>query len=262
MRLAKGCASWLVIPSILFVLGWFIALGVRNPLTSLIAIVCTILLLGFVIFFRDPELPIGEGVVSPANGKVTGVESTGKMVVIKVFMNVWNIHVNRSPMEGTVLSVEHIPGGHIPAFDKDAESNERVVTELATTIGILRIVQIAGSVARRIVPYISQGQVLQSGERIGIIRLGSRVDLHLPKDNVKVVLNVGDKVRPGQQLATISIPGAKEREAWRNRESGNYNEEEGEEEGGEEGGEEEEEKEREVVKGKNIKGAKSEVGLE
>ena len=207
MQFAKGCQSYLIIPSILFIAGWVFAFADPSglcPITLTIAVLFTIILLGFIIFFRDPELTIGEGIVSPANGKVTHVETVDGNLVIRIFMNVWNIHVNRSPMKGTVLSVEHKDGGHIPAFDKDAETNERVITDLGTVIGTLRIVQIAGSVARRIVPYISHGQVLERGERIGIIRLGSRVDLHIPEGKAESTVSIGDIVQPGQTVATFS----------------------------------------------------------
>ena len=219
MQFARGCVPYIALPFTLTILslGMGILLDVMpvHLLTSLLFVVS----FGMLIFFRDPELPIGEGIVSPANGKVSGLDRTddGK-VILRIFMNVHNIHVNRCPMDGTVVKIEHIPGGHIPAFDKDAETNERVITDLRPDSGIgpVRIVQIAGSVARRIVPYISDGQKLARGERIGIIRLGSRVDLHLPADRVEMKVGVGDVVRPGQTVAMIvdvteseAVPGKK-----------------------------------------------------
>lgn len=221
MRLAKGCRNYILV----LVANYFVAIfAVLYVLGSgvfswSIVFILIIMIKGIILFFRDPELPIGEGVVSPANGKVTAIdtneigegEEKGEgTVAIRIFMNVWNIHVNRSPMRGTVRSVTHRPGGHMPAFDKDAETNERVITELDTDIGMVKVVQIAGSVARRIVPYITQGQELETGERIGIIRLGSRVDLHLPAPKVRVLAKVGDIVRPGQTLADVVIGSSQE----------------------------------------------------
>lgn len=205
MQFAKGCAPYLALPFTLAVISLVIGIFLDGILVHLWTLILFVVSFGMLIFFRDPDLPIGEGVVSPANGKVTGIDRTGDRVVVKVFMNVWNIHVNRCPLKGKVLSVVHKEGGHIPAFNKDAEQNERVITELETEIGNIQIVQIAGSVARRIVPYITEGQELGKGDRIGIIRLGSRVDLHLPASEVDIVVKIGDAVRPGQTVAKVRI---------------------------------------------------------
>ncbi len=92
-----------------------------------------------------------------------------------------NVHVNRAPVAGTVASVEHVPGGYVPAFDKESEFNERVVWRFDSELGDIEMVQIAGAVARRIVPYVPQGCKVEQGERIGLIRFGSRVDIYLPE---------------------------------------------------------------------------------
>jgi phosphatidylserine decarboxylase len=156
-----------------------------------------------VTFCRDPTLPLEEGIVSPADGRISGIDRSGDRVVIKVFMNIWHIHVNRSPVGGKVQSVVHTPGGHRPAFSKDAGTNERVIIDLETEIGKVKVVQIAGSFARRIVPYVGKGHTLEPGERIGIIRFGSRVDTHLPEGKVDILVKAGDRVRPGQAIARV-----------------------------------------------------------
>ncbi len=92
-----------------------------------------------------------------------------------------NVHVNRAPLSGTVTSVEHIPGGFVPAFNKESENNERVVWHFDTELGDIEMIQIAGAVARRIVPYVPSGTKVEQGERIGLIRFGSRVDIYLPE---------------------------------------------------------------------------------
>lgn len=156
-------------------------------------------------FFRDPDRPVGEGVISPADGKVQEVregEDGGSVVV--VFMNVHDVHVNRAPCDGTVRRRTHHPGSHVPAFEKDSERNERMVWDLDTPHGEVRVVQIAGLVARRIVPYVDEGARLRKGDRIGIIRLGSRVDVYLPP-GVTPAVDVGDRVRAGS--TTLARPG-------------------------------------------------------
>ncbi len=105
-------------------------------------------------------------------------------------MNIYNVHVNRMPLDGIVKDVVHISGAHIPAFRKDSVKNERLIMTIDTSIGVVKIVQIAGAVARRIVPYVKKGDKLKKGDKIGIIRFGSRVDLFLPDEGIKV-LKVG-----------------------------------------------------------------------
>ncbi|MFB9582211.1 phosphatidylserine decarboxylase [Streptomyces goshikiensis] len=107
-----------------------------------------------------------------------------------------NVHVNRALLAGTVTSVEHIPGGFVPAFNKESENNERVVWHFDTELGDIEMVQIAGAVARRIVPYLPAGTKVEQGERIGLIRFGSRVDIYLPA-GVEVAVEVGDRTRAG-----------------------------------------------------------------
>lgn len=153
------------------------------------------------LFFRDPDRAPGDGVVSPADGKVQAVEETETGgTVVQVFMSPLDVHVNRAPLDGTVSAREHRPGGHRPAFDKDAATNERMVWDLETAHGPVRVVQIAGAAARRIVPYVDVGARLEKGDRIGIIRLGSRVDLELPPGLVV-------EVEPGQRVeaATTTV---------------------------------------------------------
>lgn len=134
-------------------------------------------------FFRDPDRQVGNArVLSPADGVVQSIEPwPDGRIRVSIFMGPLNVHVNRAPCAGTVTSAEHIPGGYLPAFDKDSERNERVVWHLDTAFGDLEFAQIAGAVARRIVPYVKAGEGVGRGERIGLIRFGSRVDIYLPE---------------------------------------------------------------------------------
>jgi phosphatidylserine decarboxylase len=149
-------------------------------------------------FFRDPEREITDArVVSPADGVVQSIMpwKDGRTRVA-IFMSPLNVHVNRAPLGGTVTSVEHVPGGYVPAFNKESEKNERVVWHFDTELGDVEVIQIAGAVARRIVPYVPRGCKVEQGDRIGLIRFGSRVDVYLP-EGVRPGVDVGQKTTAG-----------------------------------------------------------------
>jgi len=178
-----------------------------------------ILTLWCVYFFRDPErvTPIADGlVISPADGVVSMIETVvvppelslddDEAVRISVFMNVFDVHVNRSPINGKILKIAYIPGKFINAeLDKASEHNERQALSVETDDGIkIGFVQIAGLVARRIVKFVNEGDQLLAGQRFGLIRFGSRVDVYLPKGHQALVC-VGQKAIAGETvLADIS----------------------------------------------------------
>lgn len=116
---------------------------------------------------------------------------------ISIFMNLWDVHVNRAPLNGEIKKMEHFPGKHAPAFME--KENEHLVISLDTKIGMIKIIQIAGIFARRIVPYVKEGDVVKKGDKIGIVRFGSKVEIHLP-DKVKIVVKKGDKIKAGQTI--------------------------------------------------------------
>lgn len=159
-------------------------------------------------FFRDPERVQPEDAdcaVSPADGKVIKVEpmrdpvSGQQRTAVCVFMNVFNVHVNRMPVAGTIGRIRYIPGAFFNAsFDKASEENERCILEVVGQ-GNKRftMVQIAGLVARRIVCLAEKGDKLGRSERFGLIKFGSRVDLYLP-DGYSPLVHVGDKVVAGE----------------------------------------------------------------
>ena len=119
-------------------------------------------------------------------------------------MDVHNVHVNRMPINGTISEIIHFEGKHFRAWKKESDLNERVIIDINTNIGKIKITQLAGLIARRIYPYIKKGDKLEKGDKIGIIRLGSRVDINLPYDKIKKVpLKVGEKVLAG--VTTIAI---------------------------------------------------------
>jgi phosphatidylserine decarboxylase len=145
----------------------------------------------FVIqFFRDPPRPVpaqANAVLAPADGRVVKVEKVRDpytqrdTLLISVFMNVFNVHSNRSPVDGIVERVEYSPGKFVNAdLDKASTENERNALVLKLTSGErISVVQVAGLIARRILCYAKPGQVLARGERYGFIRFGSRVDVYL-----------------------------------------------------------------------------------
>jgi phosphatidylserine decarboxylase len=154
-------------------------------------------LLGWVVwFFRDPErTPPGDprALVCPADGKVI----LAGPARVSVFMNVFDVHVCRTPAAGRVLSVTHESGKFVAAFkDAASEGNERAVLVVETASGKIRFVLVAGLVARRIVTWVQPGQTLQAGQRVGLIRFGSRVDVDLPPGATPAV-RVGDRVQAG-----------------------------------------------------------------
>ena len=155
-------------------------------------------------FFRDPprEIPQDVGaVLSPADGRIVAVERVNdpyvqrEAIKVSVFMNVFNVHSNRSPVDGTVQQVRYFPGKFVNAdLDKASTENERNAVWLKTAIGTdITLVQVAGLIARRILCYVKAGDVLTRGQRYGFIRFGSRVDVYLPLD-ASVKVSIGDKV--------------------------------------------------------------------
>ncbi|HET8833725.1 MAG TPA: phosphatidylserine decarboxylase family protein [Gemmatimonadales bacterium] len=171
------------------------------------AAVWGVLAVWVVAFFRDPERAWTRGeqlIVAPADGKVVSVTQVdepaffqGRAERISIFMNVFDCHVNRYPTDGTVAYRHYNPGefGHAGA-EKASLSNEQSSIGLTTARGKLLVRQIAGLVARRIVTDHQRGDVVHQGERLGMIRFGSRVDLFLPL-GTPVLVHVGDTTRVG-----------------------------------------------------------------
>jgi len=165
----------------------------------------------FAYFFRDPERDIPSDpqvIISPADGKVVLVdevqekeflESTARRVAI--FMNVFDVHVNRSPLTGLVTKMQHRSGEYKAASRSDAAlRNEQQAVVLESQYGQrVLVVQIAGLLARRIIPFVKPGQQLARGERFGMICFGSRVDVYLPPDST-IQVKVGDRVKAGSSI--------------------------------------------------------------
>jgi len=165
-------------------------------------------------FFRNPErhTPTRQGlVISPADGVVPLIKTVvpppelelgdTPRTRISIFMNVFNVHINRSPMDGTITRKVYTPGAFVNAtLDKASEDNERMSLCLETSTGkTIAFVQIAGLVARRILSFVEEGDSLQAGERFGLIRFGSRVDVYLD-DGMVPLVSVGQLAVAGETV--------------------------------------------------------------
>jgi len=155
-------------------------------------------------FFRDPEREIPavtNGVLSPADGRVLGVEDAvdpfvGPSTRVSIFLSPLDVHVNRAPIAGLVVDVIYTPGRFVAAYDPDAGDNERCAIRLQGDGARVTVVQIAGVVARRIVCRVGAGDKLAAGERFGMIRFGSRTDCYVPRGS-DVRVRPGDRVVGG-----------------------------------------------------------------
>jgi phosphatidylserine decarboxylase len=166
----------------------------------------------FLAFFRDPtRAPDPDDVsgrpvmLSPADGRVMAAEN-GE---VHIFMNFNNVHVNRTPISGKIKSIKYIKGSRIPAFMKGSVRNERNLVVIENDDVECTVTQIAGTVTRRIVPYIKEGDFVKRGDRIGMIRFGSRVDVTIPS-GFEPVIQRGDKVYAGKTVIAIRRSGTRE----------------------------------------------------
>jgi phosphatidylserine decarboxylase len=161
------------------------------------------------LFFRDPERPLEpdpEVVYSAADGFVTDVEEAdepwipgGQALRISTFLSIHNVHVNRSPVEGSITKMEEVSGKFVPAFlggAKDENHQNRIAIDGPK--GRAVVVQIAGLVARKISPWIDTGEKVAAGQRIGLIHFGSRTDVLVPVGSADPLVRPGDRVRAGK----------------------------------------------------------------
>jgi phosphatidylserine decarboxylase len=153
-------------------------------------------------FFRDPDRQVGAGVVSPADGKVREAFAHGEMARVSILLGVFDVHVIRAPFPCEVESLERRKGARRPAYSKESEFNERLVVSLKGAgewVGTrIKLTLIAGAFADRIEPYVAAGQALQAGERLGIIKFGSRTDLELEGAAVTLQVREGNTVKAAQ----------------------------------------------------------------
>ncbi len=165
----------------------------------------------FAYFFRNPERvpPLGSQLVaSPADGRVIAIGPVEEpeflktqMMRVSIFLSLWDVHVNRSPLDGTVKNTRHRAGRFMAAFEERAsEENERNSLLIESTQGVsIVVVQVAGLIARRIVCYPTIGTFIMKGQRFGLIRFGSRTDLYLPL-SAQIKVKIGDRVLGGESI--------------------------------------------------------------
>ena len=198
-RFHKEVSAALIILFLLVVFFYFI----YKP----IFILSLILLIFTFYFFRDPErvVPIGDDIlVSPADGLITNITETkeGKKTYIKVsiFLSIFNVHIQRLPISGEVTKVDYIEGKFINAtLDKASEENERLKITIKNGNNLIYVTQIAGLIARRIVNYVKPNENINQGDRYGIIKFGSRVDIEFP-NNFKLLVNEGQQCIGGETI--------------------------------------------------------------
>ena len=203
-RFHKEVSAALIILFLLVVFFYFI----YKPLF----ILSLILLIFTFYFFRDPErvVPIGDDIlVSPADGLITNITETkeGKKTYIKVsiFLSIFNVHIQRLPITGELTKVDYIEGKFINAtLDKASDENERLKITIKNGNNLIYVTQIAGLIARRIVNYVKPNENINQGERYGIIKFGSRVDIEFP-NSFKLLVNEGQQCIGGETIIAQDI---------------------------------------------------------
>ena len=175
-------------------------------------IISLVLLIFTFYFFRDPErvVPLGDDIlVSPADGLITNISETkeGKKNYTKVsiFLSIFNVHIQRLPISGVITKVDYIEGKFINAtLDKASDENERLKITIKNSNNLIYVTQIAGLIARRIVNYVKPNENVNQGERYGIIKFGSRVDIEFP-NNFKILVNEGQQCIGGETVIAQEI---------------------------------------------------------
>ena len=207
MNFAREGFLFIVIAALIALGAFGLALSRRSWPLWLVAFVFTVIALWVAYFFRDPERTGERGeqlVIAPADGKVVHVTEVdepsfmgGKSVRVSIFMNVFNVHVNRYPVSGVVRYLHYNPGKFLnAATEKSSLENEQSSVGIEAGSNRVLVRQIAGLIARRIVTYSKEGERVKQGERMGIIRFGSRVDVFLPT-TAHVRVRVGESTFAG-----------------------------------------------------------------
>ena len=207
MSFAPEGLVFIAVAALIAALTYALAINRRSWALWLVAFSLTILALWVAYFFRDPERTGPRGVrivIAPADGKVVLISDVdepafmgGRARRVSIFMNVFNVHVNRYPVTGTVRYLHYNPGKFLnAAVEKSSLENEQMSVGIETSRGRVLVRQIAGLIARRIVTYSKQGEHVDQGQRMGMIKFGSRVDVFLPLD-VQLRVKVGDMTLAG-----------------------------------------------------------------
>ena len=197
--LAKGSEPWLFTAALVTIVFAVLSRAMNSSHLTHAAYIAMALTFFMVLFFRDPERKVEVSdtyMVSPADGTV--IDIRGRKVCIFMFLQ--NVHVNRAPISGKIREITYRKGGYLPAFCKDSERNEFIIH---SKYGDVSVTQIAGTIARRIVSYPRVNDIIEQGQRIGMIRFGSRVDVTIPHD-FEIIVRKGERVLAGKTIiATI-----------------------------------------------------------
>ncbi len=200
---------------VLFFVFFMLAVWVRQPVIIGLAILVGLFSVFNMFFFRDPQRQVPQNpaaIISPADGKVVQVTEVNehdffkeKVARLSIFLSVFNVHVNRVPVTGRVEYFNYHRGGFAPAFKESAslENEQTVIGIVDESRRKIMFSQIAGLIARRIVCNLREGHEVKAGERMGMIRYGSRVDIFYKPDEVELQVKVGDKVKGGESIIGV-----------------------------------------------------------
>ena len=207
-RFHKEISAALIILFLLVIFFYFI----YKPLF----LIFLILLIFTFYFFRDPErvIPLGEDIlVSPADGLITSItefkEGKKNYTKVSIFLSVFNVHIQRLPVSGEITKIDYIEGKFINAtLDKASEDNERLRLTLKSGSNNIYVTQIAGLIARRIICYLKVNEKVNQGDRYGIIKFGSRVDIEFP-NSYSLMVNVGQQCIGGETIIAKELKNSK-----------------------------------------------------
>jgi phosphatidylserine decarboxylase len=209
MKLSSESFRFLIPGILLFILIGLMTIAIDHVLLSYLLIAVTLYISIILFFFRDPDRSVPDNpraLVSPADGRVIAVDENipdyfrGFKKRVSIFLSMLDVHINRVPVDGKINRVDHRSGRFRAAFtEKAAEENEHTIIEIENSYGKIGFCQRAGMIARRIVCNLKDGQTVQRGERFGMIRFGSRVDLYLP-ENVSISVSKGARVTGGETV--------------------------------------------------------------
>ncbi|MBU1355862.1 MAG: phosphatidylserine decarboxylase family protein [Candidatus Edwardsbacteria bacterium] len=207
MKIAPEGMPTIIIAGLFFIIALIVWLITKNQILAYLTLAFAVVALFMMFFFRDPPrqgnyLP-GQ-LISPADGKVVIVKETEdaflfkqKVLQVSIFLSPLDVHINRIPISGKVIYQQYHPGKFFPAFEEKASlANEQMHLGIETPYGKILMKQIAGILARRVVCYPRLGDEVAAGQRMGLMKFGSRIDLLLPL-GTKVNVKVGDKVKGG-----------------------------------------------------------------
>jgi phosphatidylserine decarboxylase len=205
MKIVKEGYVFIISPFVLSLILFFSNLGFIANILGFLFLLAALFCL---YFFRDPNIEVTKGdslILAPCNGTVLEVSENETEKLVRVFLSVLDVHLQRSPVGGEVINVEHKPGKFLKAMAPQAHIvNEQNIITIENENGTYIVKQIAGILARRCVSWVKPGDILKSGDKIGVIKFSSQVDIHMPK-NSDIRVKFGDKVISGVTVfATLS----------------------------------------------------------